>query len=69
MAVHIEHMTSTVDVTGGGAGMPSPEALRQIVDAVVAELASRQSRAERAARDRAVAGGDGGRHGACGCGR
>lgn len=67
MAVHIENLRSTVDVTAGGAGMPSPEALRQIVDAVAAELDSRRARAERAARDRSVAGGGG--HGACGCGR
>lgn len=68
MAVHIENVTSTVDVTDGASPL-GPETMRRLVEAVLAELDARSARAERAARDRRVAGGSGGdEHGDCGCG-
>lgn len=64
MTVHIENVTSTVDVTDGNSVL-SPETMRRVVGAVLSELETRSARAERAARDRRV-GGDSG--GDCGCG-
>lgn len=70
MAVHIEQMTSTVHVADTSASPLSPETMRAIVTAVLAELQVRDARAERAQRDRRV-GGDRGESGGarCGCGR
>lgn len=68
MTVHIENVTSTVDVTGGDSPL-SPDTMRRVVGAVLAELDARSSRAERAARDRRIGGGNGDGHAGCGCGR
>lgn len=64
MPVHIDNVTSTVSVTDSSAPLPA-ETMRQVVAAVIAELAAREARAERAARDRSLGGGS---HGSCGCG-